>query len=212
MRRCTLGWALWLGLATVAVRSAAAAAPFSPDLELLAGWMTGNFSSQAQAQRDSSFFDIRLTIAPIWKARRDARWFYVEQARGDKLDRPYRQRVYRVRESEPGVFESTVFTLPAPLRFVGAWKQALPLGTLTPDSLQERRGCAVYLHRRDHSFVGSTQGKDCPSELRGAAYATSEVRIDAAGMTTLDRGFDAAGQQVWGSTRGAYVFVRVEEP
>jgi hypothetical protein len=57
-------------------------------------------------------------------------------------------------------------------------------------------------------MTGSTQGDGCASALRGAAYATSEVTLTAGELDSWDRGFDATGNQVWGSTKGAYRFVK----
>lgn len=172
--------------------------------------MCGSFSSAAQAAADSSYFDIRLEMARIWPELSSAMWLYVEQARADHLDKPYRQRAYRLRYGEEGTLVSEVFTLPSPLRFAGAWKQPEKLAGLTPDSLVARAGCAILLRaREDGSFAGSTHERDCPSDLRGAAYATSEVVIDANGMVSWDRGFDAEGKQVWGAEKGGYVFRRV---
>lgn len=115
--------------------------------------------------------------------------------------------------NEQGVFESAVFTIPAPLRFAGGWRMAEPLAGLTPDSLAERRGCAVYLRReKDGVYRGGTIGDGCASELDGATHATSEVVIERGRMRTLDRGFDAENRQVWGSKSGPYVFDRLPEP
>jgi hypothetical protein len=44
--------------------------------------------------------------------------------------------------------------------------------------------------------------------MRGASYATSEVVLRDDGLDTWDRGFDDAGKQVWGATKGAYQFRR----
>jgi hypothetical protein len=194
--------------AAAALATAALAAGPERDLRQLERWMTGSFSSAAQAARDSSFLDIRLRMERVWRRRDDGVWLYVEQARGDRQDRPYRQRVYRLRARPDGALESAVFTLPRPERFVAAWRHPRRLDALTPDSLEERAGCAVVLRREGERFVGGTPGTDCASDLRGAAYATSEVVVTRRGLTTLDRGFDAAGRQVWGSSRGAYEFVR----
>jgi hypothetical protein len=185
-----------------------------PDRELdrLAAWLTGSFSSAAQAQRDTSFFDIRLHIVPIWKDRADARWFYVEQAAAGRQERPYRQRVYRLTRTADGWFESAVFSLNEPLRFAGAWKQQAPLAPLSPDSLSAREGCSVFLAQKRGRFTGGTRGNGCASDLRGAAYATSEVTIEKMRMLTLDRGWSADGKQAWGSTNGPYQFRRVREP
>jgi hypothetical protein len=179
------------------------------DLETLSAWMTGSFSSAAQAAADTNYFDIRLRMAPIWTERTDARWLYVEQATAGAQERPYRQRVYRVTAGEGGAFRSEVYALPGPKRFAGAWRRLQPLRTLTPDSLLAREGCAVILRRDgDDRFAGGTDGRACASDLRGAAYATSEVTISPDVIASWDRGFAADGSQAWGATGGGYVFRR----
>ena len=181
------------------------------DLEQLAEWMSGSFSSTEQAARDSNFYDIRLEMVRIWPERDDGIWLYVEQAAAENLDRPYRQRVYRLSREEGGTLRSAVFTFENPLRFAGAWKMADPLPALSPDSLSERVGCHILLKKKDaNAFTGSTTNRDCPSDLRGASYATSEVTITADEMISWDRGFDAEGNQVWGSLSGGYVFRKRE--
>lgn len=36
------------------------------DLDTLASWMNGSFSSAEQATNDSDYFDVRLQMIPIW--------------------------------------------------------------------------------------------------------------------------------------------------
>jgi len=185
--------------------------PASAGVATLAGWLTGSFSSAAQAATDDEFFDIRLHMEPIWTGREDGPWLYVEQAVADAQDRPYRQRVYRLREVEPGLFESAVFTLPDPEAAIGAWRAPEGLDGVSPADLEPRAGCAILMRRDGAAFVGSTLGTLCPSDLRGARYATSEVRVSADGLVSWDRGFDAAGAQVWGARTGGYVFDRMTD-
>ena len=46
------------------------------------------------------------------------------------------------------------------------------------NSLSEREGCTVIMKKvSGGKFVGSTDGKKCPSDRSGASYATSEVTI-----------------------------------
>lgn len=181
------------------------------DLEQLAEWMSGSFSSAEQAALDTNFYDIRLQMVRIWPERDDGVWLYVEQASAENLERPYRQRVYRLSREEDGSLRSAVYTFENPLRFAGAWKMADPLRALSPDSLSERVGCHILLKRKDaHTFIGSTTNRDCPSDLRGASYATSEVTITSTQMISWDRGFDAGGNQVWGSEKGGYVFRKLQ--
>ena len=183
---------------------------FDTDLLRLASWMTGSFSSQEQAAADSGFLDIRLEMVRIWKDRTDGVWLYVEQAAATALDRPYRQRVYRLSRLNEYILQSDVFTLENPLRFAGEWKNEAPLAHLTPDSLVEREGCFMHLRERgSEAFMGSTVGKGCRSTLGGASYATSEVTITEFDMTSWDRGFTEQNEQVWGAKTGPYVFKKM---
>lgn len=182
------------------------------DLETAASWMSGYFSSQAQAEQDTNYFDIRLRMVPIWPERDDGYWLYVEQAVADYQERPYRQRVYHVTQRADGAIESAIYTLENPLRFAGAWKEPAPLQYLTPDSLSLRDGCAVILQRKDETtFEGSTVENNCPSDLRGASYATSEVVLKPDKLISWDRGYDSEDQQVWGATEGGYIFLKIAD-
>jgi len=182
----------------------------SVDSDRLVKMMEGSFSSEDQSKNDSDYFDIRLHMKRIWRARTDGKWLYVEQATALEQDKPYRQRVYRITNTYEGRFESEVFTLNAPLRFSGEWKKENPLSELTPDSLDIREGCAVTLTlMNDGGYEGSTRGKGCSSDLRGAKYATSEVKLSQDCIISLDRGFDENDNQVWGAIKGGYIFKRI---
>ena len=189
--------------------AAAAADDEASDLDLLTEWMTGTFSSAAQAAEDPEFFAVSLHMTPIWTDRQDGRWLYIEQAVSDAPDRPYRQRVYLVDEVAPGLFETRVHTLPDPVSVIGAWRTDAPLNDLNPDDLEEREGCSIVLRRRDETFIGSTLAWLCSSSLRGASYATSDVMITPDGMVSWDRGFAEDQKQVWGSVDGGYVLDRI---
>lgn len=183
-----------------------------PDINSLVALMQGSFSSEEQSLNDSDYYDIRLHMKKIWSDRTDGIWLYVEQAVAQMEEKPYRQRVYRVDQLKDGSFISEVYEMEDPLRFAGVWKSDNPLSQLSPDSLKKKDGCTVYLTLADDgSFTGGTRGTDCPSELRGASYATSEVRIDTEGLKTWDRGYDKEGNQVWGAEKGGYFFKKVGE-
>ncbi len=168
--------------------------------------MRGAFSSSEQHLRDTAnYFDIRLTMTPVWQARTDGFWFYVEQAVAGFETKPYRQRVYHVIEPTPGKFESVIYTLSDPLRFAG---HAELIEKLTIDSLTEKAGCAVLLSKQKGAFSGGTVGKNCPSERKGATYATSQVTIEKSRLLSWDQGFNDKEEQVWGAEKGGYQFVK----
>lgn len=183
-----------------------------PDKQVrqVARLLSGSYHNKAQAAADSSYFEIHLQMKPIWKDRKMGEWLYVEQAVASALQRPYRQRVYHVYRRPDGKVVSAVYTLHSPLRFAGAWKQDEPLAGLTPDSLMERTGCEVVLEPAGKgAWKGGTMGTGCESDLRGAKYASSTVTMTGKRLESWDQGFDANGKQVWGATKGGYVFDKV---
>ncbi|MCY3001168.1 MAG: chromophore lyase CpcT/CpeT [Planctomycetota bacterium] len=181
------------------------------DLEQLRDWLSGSFSSEAQSAVDPEhYFHIQLHMSPIWQGLEGGAWLYVEQATAAKPDRPYRQRVYRLRSTSDGRLASDVYLLPGdPLVFAGAWRDPNLLAGLTPAQLLPREGCSIFLSRRaDGSFAGMTEGRGCASELAGALYATSEVVLTSDSISSWDRGFDSTDKQVWGAELGPYLFIR----
>lgn len=179
------------------------------DLDKLLTFMIGDFSSQAQSQRDSAFFDIRLHIRPIWTADKNNHWLYVEQATATAEDKPYRQRVYKVEREASGGFKSVVYTLPDPAKWVGGYKNTAVFEQIKPADLVLRDGCTVFLEKkRDGTFAGATRGEGCESTLRGAKYASSTVTISATRMDSWDQGFNEKGEQVWGAVKGGYEFIK----
>lgn len=184
-----------------------------PSLDLLKQRLTGSFASTEQSAADpENYFDIRLHMAPIWTERSDGPWLYVEQATAQAPDRPYRQRIYRLSEPTPGTYRSEVYTLPDNKTAIGAWSDPAKLKDLSPEKLTLRDGCALELSWKEGAFVGATKGQSCASDLRGAKYATSEATILADRLITWDRGYDTKGEQVWGATKGGYVFKRIQDP
>lgn len=178
------------------------------DLDTLAHWMTGSFSSERQAKFDTSYFDVHLHMSRIWRTRTDGIWMIVEQAMAASPQAPYRQRVYRIRRVEENMIEIEIYTWKDPKRVIGAWKDSTLVADLSPSELTQRRGCEVYLQRDEFKFFGSTHGTACTSDIRGASYATSEVNIAEKILTSWDRGFTSDGQQVWGAVKGPYYFLR----
>ncbi len=176
-------------------------------MDYLVEYMTGSFSSAEQAEKDTNYFNIELEMVQIWKDRTDGPWIYIEQAVAENKDKPYRQRVYQLRNRNDERIESIVYTIPDPTRFTGDYKKEFPLLRITPDSLSMREGCEVVLYMADNGyFEGSTIDNNCKSELHGASYATSEVFIYQDKLISWDRGFNENGEQVWGATKGGYVF------
>jgi hypothetical protein len=179
------------------------------NLEKLASWMSGIFSSESQAASDPEYRPIILVMKRVWQERTDGIWLLVEQAMKDQP--PYRQRVYHLTEINPVFFLSSVNELPEPEKYVGEWKKEAPLKNLSPEKLIPREGCEIILKMKSEElFIGSTLSRECLSSHMGAAYATSEVSITSNQLKSWDRGFNDQGEQVWGAVKGGYIFEKLE--
>ncbi len=180
------------------------------DTELIkfANRLTGEFSSKRQAAADSTYLAISLSMTPIWINRTDGIWLYVEQALADKKEKPYRQRVYKLNHPQATTFTSEIYTIRNASDVVGLQKDPSKAAALTYDQLDKKEGCTVFLKKVNQGYEGGTEGKACLSELRGARYATSIIRLGIDYLESWDQGFDASDKQVWGATKGGYLFIR----
>ena len=195
-------------LVSCSVKKGTQKAPTS-DLLNLKKMMTGTFNSSAQAAADTSYYDITLHMYPIWEDRPE-HWLYVEQTVTSMPDRPYRQRIYRLEQTDKKTFKSYVYTFTDPKPFIGAWKDNTPFTEMQPEEVQLKEGCEVVLVKQaDGIFKGKTGEKTCASSLRGASFATSEVSVHPGKIVSWDQGWNEAGEQVWGATEAGYVFLKV---
>jgi len=172
--------------------------------------MQGDFSSEQQSKSDSDFFDIRLRMVPIWANTPDNFYLYVEQAIASSIDKPYRQRIYKVEKIDETHFVSKIYIMNYPARFTGKKSGDSLFNEYTKDSLILKDGCEVKLvfNPGKSDFGGSTGDQTCPSDRSGASWATSKVVIDEEKMVSWDQGWDAKGKQVWGAVKGGYIFTK----
>ncbi len=180
------------------------------ELDELFALMQGSFNSEAQAKKDSSYYNISLHMYPIWKDK--GNYLYVEQALNSMQNRPYRQRIYKVTRVNDSLFSSAIYTIPSDSLWIGKWKTPQEFDKINPEDIVERTGCEVVLKKVGaYHFKGATGATTCKSSLRGASYATSEVEITKGRIISWDRGFDAAGNHVWGAVKAGYVFDELED-
>lgn len=179
------------------------------DIEELFAMMHGSFNSEKQAEADSTYYNISLHMYPIWPG--DGFYLYVEQAINEMQNKPYRQRVYELKQLNDSVISSAVYTLPNDSLWIGKWRTPQAFDSISASDLVARDGCAVLMKRNeDNYYQGATHENACKSTLRGASYATSIVEITANKIESWDQGFDAEGKQVWGAEKGGYIFDRLK--
>lgn len=179
------------------------------DIDALYEMMQGNYSSERQSKEDSTYFNISLRMTPFWKEK--GYFLYVEQALFEQQDKPYRVRVYQLTKGSNDEIVSEIFTLKNEKDWVGSWKMPQRLEQLQVTDLVHKTGCGVVLSKtRKKTYAGKTGEKTCPSELRGATYTSSRVVINPSMMVSWDQGYNDKGEQVWGATKGGYVFDKLK--
>ncbi|MBN9399183.1 MAG: chromophore lyase CpcT/CpeT ['Candidatus Kapabacteria' thiocyanatum] len=178
------------------------------DYDRLVRWMEGTFSSAEHARRDTAFMDMTLHVKRIWPDRRDGAWFYVELSRVDAEDKPERQMVYQVMRVEEGMIESIVWSVRNPDAVRGAWADSTIFEERSQKDLVRRRGCELYFQTDADRYVGGTHGMACASDIKGVSYMTSTITVMADGIMIWERGYSPTNEQLFGSKKQGYVFLR----
>lgn len=178
------------------------------ELKALKAMMAGKYSSKEQSKRDTNYFNISLIMTPIWEDRSDGEWLYVEQAVASNLAKPYRQRVYHLQHPSRNTYTSDIYTIKDALSFAGAQSDDAKMKSLTFDKIELKEGCTVTLVKEADLYKGGTEDAKCPSDLRGAKYATTKITMKEGELISWDQGFDANGKQVWGAENGGYIFIK----
>lgn len=202
--------ALWACKAKSKIDPWQQAMALEDNLQQLSVLMEGVFDNERQHKAASAdFLHVVMRICRIWKDRSDGAWYYVEQHLATLPQKPYRQRVYRLRRGERDTLLSEVYMIPQAQDYIGRCGQEKPLGELRPKDLSLREGCEVYLVKKGQGYYeGTTRNNTCPSNLRGAAFVRSWVSVSRDTFLSWDRGLDSAGVQVWGADERPYVFDR----
>ena len=178
----------------------------SKEMNELVSIMQGSYSSEKQSVKDTSYFNISLRMVPIWKKK--GHYLYVEQAMFKKQEKPYRVRIYKITQ-KGDAFISEIHTLKNEKDWIGKWKTPEAFDALSENDIDLKQGCEVTLKRiGKNKFAGETGNKTCPSELRGASYASSKVTVSQNKILSWDQGFNKEGKQVWGAEKGGYEFIK----
>ena len=180
------------------------------ELQKFSSLLIGEFSSKDQAEEDSSYFNIYLSMSRIWENDKEAIWLYVEQAMDERKDKPYRQRVYKLGNPQKNVFTSDIYTIRNQELFIGLQNDKTKKDSLIPSMIELKEGCTVTMKKMIGLYSGGTDTDKCPSNLRGASFATTKITLKENTLESWDQGFDKNGVQVWGATKGGYRFVRIK--
>lgn len=181
-------------------------------LEVFVSFLTGTWNGAPDKQGPADVTPTTLRQARIWAERAGEFWIYAEFVHPEDEARPFRQRIYRIGEGA-GLITAIVYRLPGDsIRYAGEWRKPRPFEALSPADLTERKGCRIEIPPgMPIAFAGSTPGRECAPESPGAAYEKIDFLLSPGHLKFWERGFDATGAQVTGSTVGPLNFLRASE-
>lgn len=219
-----LGMPIWaIATATPNGMANASSIPVDQQVAEVANHLIGVMDTTAQAKANAKFPSVRMVacrvqVQDLSDELSHAIVLYQEQALTKNLAKPYRQRFLAILPTpdHSGV-ESRNFRPPAPEQWVGLCQKPGILRVVRRIDMG-RSDCSIFLQRsptpnspqrRDRpssTYIGHTPETGCPANIRGAVRITNQVRLHPDGMDTRDRGFDAAGKQVWGADTTPYQY------
>jgi hypothetical protein len=136
---------------------------------------------------------------------------YVEAARADAPETPYRTAIYQLFEYQGAIRLRTFeMALPANVRqvFAGLWAAPQYFPQLSKDDLIATAD--VVLTPSADGFAGKT-AHPYPTGVGGAVEMTTELSLTSSKMTVADRGFAADGSLAWGGAQPT-TFVKQAKP
>lgn len=186
------------------------APPIEQQVKEVVSHLDGAMDTSAQANKNPKASNVRITSCKVTvedaRSNNHQAFLYQEQALSRELNQPYRQRFLRIAPSaDRRSVESAVFKPPTPKAWTGLCAKPEAERVVRMSEVGKST-CSVFLQRQGDKYVGDTKAGGCPSNWKGAARITNHIILHQAGMDTLDRGFDAAGKQVWGAKDKPYQF------
>jgi len=189
----------------------AQAVPVEQQMQDVVSHLVGVMDTSAQAAANPKAPNVRMTTCQVKVENTDINtrpsvFLYQEQAMSESLNSPYRQRFLQITPTpDAQKVESVAFRPPNPKTLIGFCNQPEQMRVVKKSDIGES-SCRVILQPEAENYKGETPSEGCPTNVRGAVKITNTILLHKTGMDTQDRGFDAAGNLVWGAKERPYQF------
>ncbi|MEQ8466360.1 CpcT/CpeT family chromophore lyase [Coleofasciculus sp. E1-EBD-02] len=193
-----------------------------PELITLASYMAGQFDNQQQALAEPVWYvHLHLWQRPIPLFSDDSLTLFAEQAPITNLDRPYRQRILRLYQSDQSStgLQVQYYQIKNPDAVRGAGCHPELLQQLTRDDIIGLPDCRLNVQMQqiglnNYEFTTtSASDRPCRFSYQGNNYQVSlgfEVTADE--FRSYDKGIDpSTGKATWGALLGPFRFTKRQD-
>ena len=175
--------------------------------------LSGGFSNQQQAFDNPPLYaHILVRFRPLPQLKPGS--LLLEQAYAIAPREPYRIRVLRPWLCPERGLVILNYTIRDGQRFGGAVEEPERMAQIEESDLSLLDGCTYLIEPSADGFNGTVEpGCRCLVKRKDrTTYLVSEFTLNAAGMETIDRGYDPdTHEHLWGSIAGAFRFVRTHD-
>ena len=184
----------------------------SPALVTLAQYLGGKFDNRDQAIADPAWFvHLKLWQRPVPLFREDSITIFAEQANVLQLDRPYRQRLLRLREQQSQL-QVQYYSFKQPELYRGAGANPEQFRDLTTAAIELLDRCVLSVAKQESGdrFVSAPlpDTRCCFSYANEIRQVFLGFEVDSQQFLSYDKGIDAEGKALWGAIMGAYRFTK----
>jgi hypothetical protein len=192
---------------------------FSSQLIALGEYLAGEFDNREQAIGEPVWYvHLRMWQRPVNLFAEDSITLFAEQANVINLDKPYRQRIMRLRQNvnSDTSLEVQYYMPQDPDVLRGAGNNPGLLNTLTPEQLDLLPGCILTVTQETlagdrYKFTATPQPESRCSftYLGNSAYVSLGFETTGAEFHSYDKGIDpATGKATWGAIMGPYRYTK----
>jgi len=181
------------------------------EIELMTNWFTGTYTSSGEeyGTENNQFSELEIMrVVRIWEHKEDA-WLYLEQSAENSPEKPYRQWILRIEESQENLYmvEPHVYIGDKPL---AGNREATYIGNhVKMDELDVLSGCEFFVDYDGFvAFSGSTVENFCDTDIQGASILKIKFNLMEHKIDWWEQGFDDEGKQLWGAGAKPLVFTK----
>ena len=174
--------------------------------------ITGVFSTEEQSKLDTTFDNVRVYTKLIRKDKNGIYWVYTEQ--GEFLYyKPYRQRVYQLAIVDGKILQR-IYYIKNQENF--SYFNPKSIKSITSKDIYLKPGCDLEITTIAYPILkgvygGKTNDTNCIATFRGSSYTTTDFMVYKNKIHSWERGWDKNGKQVWGSSKGHYIYKKISK-